>query len=530
MPSGRGGAVIGGKLKSSLSGAASAVGAAAILSAVFFAGPAEAASACWDSGYGRQCRDFGESDTGRVKVLVVDQPSFTGILRSGQTLSSYPGEWQGARTLKFQWLRDGLAIPGAVGETYEIPASDAGRSLALRVTASADGLKDGVETTLPSPKVSDTNADEYTARPGITGEAPYVTGSSRVGFTLAAQNLGTWSPSQLTLKLQWQADGADIAGATGDTYTIKPADLGKKVTLKATGSSPGPGLASVSTSNIAPAVTGGYIVVPAEMGLQGGSAIGDTLTVGVNGGWYAGGEPVSLHYRWMRDGQLIIGATGSTYTIVAADKGSQIHAEITATASGYGPNTQTTIYTVVDGDSDGDPDSDGDGDTAGDGGLTSGEETAPVLIPAPAPAVVDQEPVNRPAAQIVLARTDVPVQTGRKPVQVQSAGPAQALATDTGSAAVVDAAPAEAASAEPAPASPATGPDTTAATPTAAASPVPSSAPGQAVGTAPASSKNGFDSLPLALTLVGLLIAGGLVGFIRPIRAALTRLVARKTK
>lgn len=33
---------------------------------------------------------------------------------------------------------------------------------------------------------------------------------------------------------QWQADGADISGATSDTYTVTASDLGKKITVLVT--------------------------------------------------------------------------------------------------------------------------------------------------------------------------------------------------------------------------------------------------------------------------------------------------------
>ena len=174
-----------------------------------------------------------------------------------------PAKGIGTDALTYQWLRDGLPIPEAVGETYKITDSDDGRSLALRVTASADGVNDGVETTLPSPKVSATNAVEYTARPGISGEAPTVWGWTRVGFTVEADVLGTWSPGWMTVKLQWQADGVDIEGATAGSYRIRVADLGKTVTLKVTGSSDG--VPTVSMSNTSTAVTPGFIEPTDEM-------------------------------------------------------------------------------------------------------------------------------------------------------------------------------------------------------------------------------------------------------------------------
>lgn len=505
---------MGEKLKKSLSRAASAVGAAIILSTVGFAGPAQATEACW-SGPGSTCRDYSESAAGLAKVRAAVHPTFTGILNVGQTLTSTPGLWvfgQGTetRTLKYEWLRDGLAIPGAVGETYGVTKSDTGRSLALRVTASAQGVNDGVETTLPSPKVSNTNTAEYTARPGITGEVPTVGGWSRVGYTLEVRSLGTWSPGWMTLKLQWQADGVDIEGAIADTYTIRVADLGKVVTLQATGSSDG--VPSVSMSNTAPAVTPGYIEPTDEMWLAGGDRVGNTLSVERSQGWYAGGELVTLLYQWERDGQAIAGATASTYTVVAADAGHWIRAKVTATAPGYNPNSQTSLYIDIV-----------DGATGGNGGVEPGGEPAPVPVPepapepAPVPAPTDAAPAAQAPAVQPLARTSpaqkyVPGETVGD-IQPQAAGPVQAAVTGA-----VEPADIAAASAESAPAAQA---------PAATASPSPSSPSGQAAATTPAAA-NPFNPLPVFFTIAGVLIAAGLVWVIRPLRASVLRIAGGK--
>jgi hypothetical protein len=127
-----------------------------------------------------------------------------------------------------------------------------------------------------------------------------VDGASRVGFTLDVNNLGTWSPDVVTM--QWQADGVDIEGANGDSYRIKVSDLGKRITLKVTGS--WPGVESVSKSNTAPVVTPGYIYPGDEMYLVGGSKVGNILRVAPYG-WYADGEPMSFLYQWKRDGRAI---------------------------------------------------------------------------------------------------------------------------------------------------------------------------------------------------------------------------------
>ncbi|WP_354173433.1 hypothetical protein [Arthrobacter sp. UYEF36] len=524
-------------MKRSLSRAASAVGAAIVLSAAGFADPVLATEACWDTSRGTTCRDYGESATGLAKVRAAVHPTFAGILNAGQTLTSSPGLWlfgQGTETetLKYQWLRDGVAIPGAVDKTYKITASDDGRSLALRVTASAQGVNDGVETTLPSRKISAVNTAGYTARPGITGDVPTVWGRTRVGFTLEVSSLGTWSPGWTPVQLQWQADGADIEGATADTYTIKAADVDRVVTLKVTGSADG--VPSVSLSNSATAVSPGYIEPTDEMWLAGGDRVGNTLHVERSQGWYAGGEPVTLLYQWERDGQAIPGASASTYTVVAADSGHRIQAEVTATAPGYLPNTRTSLYTdILDAGTGGNGDVDPGGQPVPEPApVPAPIEQAPAApapgpdpaVPAPEPAPAEEAPVRQfpavqPLAQQAPARNSGPVQAAGGNVHPQVPEARQAAATGAVGPAETGAAPAEPAPAVPATADPATA---------AAAGPSPSPSSSGPAATAQAAATP-FNPLPVFFTVAGVLIAAGLVWVIRPLRVSARRIVGRKT-
>lgn len=58
--------------------------------------------------------------------------------------------------------------------------------------------------------------------------APSITGTPAVGQVLTGVD-GTWTngyPATVTTKRQWYRDGAAIAGATGQTYTLTAADEG----------------------------------------------------------------------------------------------------------------------------------------------------------------------------------------------------------------------------------------------------------------------------------------------------------------
>lgn len=325
------------KTKKTFRAAATTLGAAVVLSAIGFAAPAQAAEACWNSEYGPQCRDFGDSATGAAKARAMDHPKFSGVLKPGATLTADRGEWAGASGYTYQWLRSGVVIPGAVTAKYKLSAADTGKTIQLRVTALGGSgftgakLANGVETTIASPVVAATNTATYTGKPGITGEAPVVWGTPRVGSTLEAANLGTWSPGFMQVKMQWQANGVDIAGATGSTYTPKAADFGKKITLKVTGSRSG--YATVAKSNTSTAVTagnlqGGYPV------LNGSFKVGGTVTVSP-GYWGEGSVTPKFTYQWLRDGVAIPGATAAAYKPVSADKGKGLTVKVTGTAAGY---------------------------------------------------------------------------------------------------------------------------------------------------------------------------------------------------
>ena len=66
--------------------------------------------------------------------------------------------------------------------------------------------------------------------------------------------------------------------------------------------------------------------------ITGTARVGQTVTA-VPGTW--GPAPVSLTYRWQRDGATISGATGSTYTLGSADAGRSITVVVTGSKSGY---------------------------------------------------------------------------------------------------------------------------------------------------------------------------------------------------
>ena len=91
-------------------------------------------------------------------------------------------------------------------------------------------------------------------------------------------------------------------------------------------------------SSTAPANTG----APA---ITGAPDVGSTLTCST-GAW-SGTIPVTYSYQWLRDGVPTSGASGSSYTAVAADAGHSISCAVTATNSAGSSTARSAALTIV---------------------------------------------------------------------------------------------------------------------------------------------------------------------------------------
>jgi hypothetical protein len=180
--------------------------------------------------------------TGRSRAAPSNtkEPSITYVfpINVGTDLTGDKGSWSGAQPISFafQWLRCNdngescKAITNATGTTYTVVNADQGHTLRLDVTASNKDGKTTVRANATSQVPVKTGQPVEVTPPTVSGQA--VVGQKLVGQT------GTWNGNQpISFTFKWQTCNAAVTscpatGATGNTYTVRAADVGRRVRVK----------------------------------------------------------------------------------------------------------------------------------------------------------------------------------------------------------------------------------------------------------------------------------------------------------
>ena len=288
----------------------------------------------------------GTSDLTGIDYLVkrsftAPNPTFTGTPRVGTAFTADIGTWQpAADTLSYEWYRMegdmGQLIPGATGPSYVPTSADVGKRLQLNVVGSKTDYRTAYRFSDPSAAVT---------AAALTAPTPTITGTAKVGQTLTAVP-GTWGPAPVALATQWLRDGTAISGATGTSYQATTADAGKKLSVKVTGTKSGYTTASktsAATAAVAEADPLTFTTTPTPT-ITGTAKVGQTLTA-VPGTWAP--APDKLSTQWLRDGDAIDGATGTTYQATTADTGKKLSVKVTGTKSGYTTASKTSAATAA---------------------------------------------------------------------------------------------------------------------------------------------------------------------------------------
>jgi len=230
----------------------------------------------------------------------------------GQRLTADIANLGGTGTVSFSWRRGDTPISFATSSIYYVQPHDVGRTIALRVTRIGywGYVVSDPTTTILAP---------------LAGTVS-ITGNAWIGETLTA-NMGNLGGSG-DISFQWERGTTPIPEATGSSYNVQATDMGYtiRVTVSRTGNSGS--VTSVPTAIVIPtppALTG-------MVSITGTAEAGQTLTANIAN---LGGTG-TVSFQWMRAGNPIFGATGSSYAVRNTDVGHTITVMVTrAGNSGY---------------------------------------------------------------------------------------------------------------------------------------------------------------------------------------------------
>lgn len=250
-----------------------------------------------------------------------EQPNFVGRLLVdgdaivGSTLTADPFDADGLpANINISWSADGTLIDGASGLTYTLTTAEVG----ALITATANYVDlGGSEETVTSEEIGPVtliNSDG----------AVTVAGTPTVGETLTA-TVADADGATGAIAYQWQADGADIAGATAQTLVLSDDQFGAAITVNATYTDD-QGFDEDVTSDPTAAVAG--VNDGAAVTITGTPTAGEVLTATVDDPDGASGM---IAYQWLADGAAIAGATAQMYTLTAAEVGSEVTVQATYT-------------------------------------------------------------------------------------------------------------------------------------------------------------------------------------------------------
>lgn len=232
-------------------------------------------------------------------------------------------------TLRYQWQRNGVDLPGETYDTLSFAArlADDGARYTCVVRNSLGQATSGAAVLHVNPVLL----------PVITAQPQSASALTGATVTFSATVTGTGP-----LTYQWQRNGADLAGATAASYTtpaLTLADQGARYRLVVRNAygvvTSADALLSVTSSTLAAPV----ITTPPATTT---ASAGQTASFSVQ----ASGNPAPS-YQWLKNGTPISGATAAVYTtpvLAASDSGAQFSVRV---SNSQGDVTSTAATLTV---------------------------------------------------------------------------------------------------------------------------------------------------------------------------------------
>lgn len=225
-------------------------------------------------------------------LFTTQPPALKPVVSSGTT--SVALTVVGTAPISYQWFKGGDPVPGATKPTlgWNKPAASVEGTYFLRAT-NPHGVTD-----------SQAMVVDVQDKPVITQHPQAVT-TLNADDTLTLQCAATGTD---TLVYQWQLNGVNVAGANAATLSITPVSWLHRGTYRCV---VGNAVGSATTKNAVVNVVSPPVIItpPADTKIaNGGTGVLRVL---------AGGTP-TLKYQWIKDGNDIPKATGSSLTLTKA--------------------------------------------------------------------------------------------------------------------------------------------------------------------------------------------------------------------
>ena len=270
--------------------------------------------------------------TTKAPDMVMSASINTTLAKAGDTLTVTVSPDNA--TVVVTWIND-KGVTLGYGSSYTVQSSDAGRK--IRASVLGSGFTSGTAVTSWATVQGSYASQMYQLKSVTINDT-----TPTVGQTLTA----TLSPSGATATIAWYRDNGVFVGS-GSTYTVRAADAGCQLYVKAEGTGDTTGEATSQRTSTVTAGAAQNIVLQSVAISDVTPSVGDTLTAVVTP------SNASASFVWQSSAGHVLGY-GDSYTVKADDAGSAIYVYANGTGNTNGSvvssltaKVQSTVTTTL---------------------------------------------------------------------------------------------------------------------------------------------------------------------------------------
>ena len=291
-------------------------------------------------------------------------PTITGTVRGGETLTANTTDIADSdglnnATFTYQWLADDTDITDATGSTHALAAADEGKTVKVRITFTDDR---GHQETLTSTATAAVASAPSPLTATVHSAPASHDGSDSFTFELRFSEAPKDDFSYKTLRDHaFTETGYDVTGARrlkagknlNWVITVDPSG-NSDVTVELPATTDCADQGAICTSDDRKLFSALEFIVPHNWTPTGAPTItgtvrvGGTLTANTTGIADSDGlNNATFTYQWLADDTDITDATGSTYTLAAADEGKTVKVRLSFTDDRGHQETLTSTATAA---------------------------------------------------------------------------------------------------------------------------------------------------------------------------------------